>query len=179
MKSGIENRPLRADLDRDDDLARPDLERRALELEKMWDADWEPQPLTAAPPPLPGFEQRWVRCRITGSEDVANVLKRTKQGWQPRPTDTLPKSHLALVVKLDERFGMKGDVIGSHDCVLMHRPIRVGNKVRAELDERNKRLRASVEELVSAIPVARGTTGGTIDELSVQRGSRPARIADD
>lgn len=173
-----EARAVHDGLDRDD-LDRPDLERRALELEKLWDVDWEPQSPTAAPEPLPGFEQRWVRCRITGNEDVGNYLKRIKQGWLPRPVDTLPASNSMLKVRLDEKFGAKGDVIGSHDCVLMHRPIRIGDRVRAELNERNRRLRASVEQLMGTMPAEHGTAGGSIEELSVQRGTREVRIADD
>lgn len=180
VKSAIESasRVTRDELARDD-LERNELERRALELERLWEPDWEPQPLTAAPPALPGFEQRWVRCRSAGTEDIQNYLKRIKQGWQPRPTDTLPASHTSLKIRLDERFGAKGEVIGSHDCVLMHRPVRVGDKVRAELDRRNRNLRASVTQLIGEMPATRGTQGGAIEEFSQEVGGRRVRIADD
>lgn len=165
--------------DADDRMGREQTSRAAQELEQDWN-DWEPQPFTSAPPPLEGFEQRWVRVRLAGGEDVQNFLKRAKQGWKPRPASTLPKAYEGLKQTLTEKFGDQGDVIGNQDAILMHRPIRIGERVRAQLRDQTHRLTASIRDFVRGnLPRQHGTDGGSVEELNVRTGTRPTKFAGD
>lgn len=159
--------PVAKDLN-EDRLGREQTTRSAQELEQDWNT-WEPQPFTSAPPPLEGFEQRWVRVRMGGQDDVQNYLKRMKQGWKPRPANTLPLAYANLKARLDkEKWGDQGDIIGNQDCVLMHRPVRIGDRIRANLREQNSRLTASIRDFVQGnLPVQPGTRGGMVEELNV------------
>lgn len=152
----------------EDRLGREQTSRSAQEIDQDW-SDWEPQPFTSAPPPLEGFEQRWVRVRMGGQDDVQNYLRRMKQGWKPRPAHTLPQAYANLKAKLNqEKWGDQGDVIGNQDCILMHRPVRIGDRVRENLREQNARLSASIRDFVRGnLPAQHGTRGGAVEELNV------------
>ena len=168
--------------DASDRLGREQTSRSAQELEREWDGnDWVNQQFTSAPPPLEGFEQRWVRVRASGQDDIQNYLKRMKQGWKPRPADTLPKAYESLRQRLKKDvYGDQGDVIGNQDCVLMHRPVRVGDLVRAKLREQTTRLSASIRDFVRGnLPRQPGTVGGSVEELNIRTSNRPARFAGD
>ena len=150
-------------------LTREQTSRSALELENEWDSEWTPTRFTSAPPPLDGFEQRWVRCRLGGADDVQNFLKRTQQGWKPRPLDTLPKAYLGLKQNLDAKFGDQGSVIGNQDCILMHRPRRIGETMRAHQREQTQRLSESIRDFVQGqMPRQRGTLGGLVERLVME-----------
>lgn len=162
-------------------LTREQTSRTALEAapdERIAD-EWEPTPFTAAPPPLPDMEQCWVRVRICGDDDVQNYLRALHNGWMPRPAETVTSGHVILLNKLSERFGEKGSVVQNQDCILMHRPISMGNKVRAYQSSQSNRLVQSVKQFVSDnLPAQRGAHGA-VEELSMTStvgngGRRPA-----
>ncbi len=52
---------------------------------------WEEPALLLAPPPRPGMTQRWVRTSILDNETPQHVMRRMREGWTPRPADTIPK----------------------------------------------------------------------------------------
>lgn len=52
--------------------------------------DWTPPAVLEAPPPRPGFVQRWVRFRRGSQEDVRNFQRQRQVGWQPRDPRTVP-----------------------------------------------------------------------------------------
>lgn len=163
-----------------DRLTREQTSRATAEMEAPDAGDWEPTPFTAAPPPRDGMEQRWVRCRIGGTEDVQNVLKRQQQGWTPRPADTLPPGFAGMGQKFDKLPDL-GNIIGNQDCVLMERPEELGRKVKAYYARQTGRLRESIADFVGdRLPRQHGTSGGTVDELDLQvtTGRRP-QIAPD
>lgn len=51
-----------------------------------------PPALLDAPPPREGMRQRWVSVSILGNDLSAHAMKRQREGWHPRPADTLPKN---------------------------------------------------------------------------------------
>lgn len=133
------------------------------------DDEWAPLPFTTAPPPRPGFEQRWVRIRLVDDYDVKNYLRQYQRGWRIRAADTLPGGYEALKRRLDAQFGDQGDVIGNQDCILMERTIALGNKVRAYYVRQNQRLHSQIDDFVgAAMPRTHGARGGMVDELSIQ-----------
>ena len=165
-------------------LTREQTSRTALEAspDEQLSDEWEPTPFTAAPPPLPDMEQRWVRIRLHGQDDVQNYLRARHNGWTPRPAETVSGGHVVLLDKLSERFGEKGSVVQNQDCILMHRPVSMGNKVRAHHSAQSNRLVQSVKQFVSEhLPAQRGAHGA-VEELSmtstVGNGGRRPTIPD-
>jgi hypothetical protein len=87
------------------------------------DIDWRSPMALDAPPPRPGFEQRWIRMTLKGGEhDVQNVNTKSRLGWTPRDPTTIPEGQL---------FSSISTQAGAHGGV-----IRVGNMVLHEIDKR-------------------------------------------
>lgn len=74
-----------------------------------------------------GYAQRWVRILRGTETDTRNIYSATRQGWQPRKADSVPKNMQWLIVQ-NESFG---GVIGSHDLILMERPEELDRKAQA------------------------------------------------
>lgn len=43
-----------------------------------------------APPARPGYVQRWKRSELGGAPDTRNWQSALREGWRPRPADTVP-----------------------------------------------------------------------------------------
>ena len=126
--------------------------------------DWAPPAFTAAPPPRPDMEQRWVRCRVLGNEDHQNVLKRQQQGWTARSVETLPPEFSFLA----RRFGDMGSVICNQDSILMERPVSVGDRMRRYVNRQTGRLSESIRQYVgNQMPRQHGTSGGAVEKLDI------------
>lgn len=52
--------------------------------------DWSPPSLLEAPPPRPGYVQRWIRVRRGNQDDLQNFMSRRREGWQPRDPGSVP-----------------------------------------------------------------------------------------
>ena len=50
---------------------------------------WIPPGLLDAPAPRPGMRQRWVSTQILGNDVPQHTMRRFREGWQPRPVDTV------------------------------------------------------------------------------------------
>src|SRR3954462_15107629 len=82
------------------------------------DAEWKNPTNLDAPPPRPGYRQRWVRISIRGAEDNANISKAFREGWKKREWDTVPAEWQSLKVD-DGRFS---GGIGVHGLILCEIP---------------------------------------------------------
>lgn len=85
--------------------------------EKYPDIDFEMPGMLAAPPPRPGFVQRWMRTHIKGENDPANSMRKSAVGWKPRKADTAPTGSCPTV-----SYGSHGNVIGINGMILCERP---------------------------------------------------------
>lgn len=154
-------------------LTREQTSRTALEQESEFDPNWQPLPFTAAPPPRPGMEQRWVRCRLGTENDVANTLKRQQQGWKPRAGDTVPPQ-FSMMRRDFDKFS---SVIQNQDCVLMERPVEYGRKMREIISTQTRRLQESIRDYIGQMmPRQHGTRGGAVDEIEVRSTVGSGRI---
>jgi hypothetical protein len=61
-----------------------------------------------APPARPGFRQRWVSTSILGQDIPQQVARRLRQGWTPRPADTVPDTFYAPTVAHGQFEGCVG-----------------------------------------------------------------------
>lgn len=77
--------------------------------------DWTPPALLDAPPPREGMVQRWVTTSILGEEVPHHTMKRFREGWQPRPADTVPKDFPIPTIQHGQFEGFIG-VEGSLLC---------------------------------------------------------------
>ena len=51
--------------------------------------DWTPPSSLDAPAAPQGFAHRWIRTAVAGFEDVANVSKKLREGWEFLKAETL------------------------------------------------------------------------------------------
>ena len=77
--------------------------------------DWKPPALLDAPPAREGMVQRWVSTSILGEETPHHTIKRFREGWTPRPADTVSKDFPTPTIQHGEYSGMIG-VEGSILC---------------------------------------------------------------
>lgn len=89
-----------------------------------------------APPPRPGYTQRWVTAVAGGEDDVQNLIRKQhpRYGWTPRRADTVPNGQAPSITK-----GQFAGCIGVMGMVLMERPIKVATAHRQAIDEKTRR----------------------------------------
>lgn len=68
-----------------------------------------------APPPREGKTQRWVRKSLFGADDPKNLNRSWREGWRPRPPDSLPEDWRVYASFADKNEGM----IVVDDLILM------------------------------------------------------------
>lgn len=103
------------------------------------DAHDEPWKLPAdldAPDARAGYTQRWVRVRVGNNEDAKNSMKKFREGWLPRPVDTVPLGY-APPTFLHSRLG---NVIGVDDLILCEMPIKKARQRNAYYQGRSDRM---------------------------------------
>ena len=84
---------------------------------------WKPPSLLDAPEARPGYVQRWVATSIQGKESPDNVYKRMREGWEPRPADTV-KSKLYPTIN----HGQWAGSIGIEGMLLCEMPEEIALK---------------------------------------------------
>jgi|TARA_R110000803_G_scaffold38069_3_gene82174 hypothetical protein len=67
-------------------------ENTVRETESRAQTAWKPPSMLDAPPCREGMVQRWVSTSILGKDMTHHVMKRRREGWIPRPADTVPSS---------------------------------------------------------------------------------------
>jgi hypothetical protein len=85
-----------------------------------------PPSLLEAPPPRPGYVQRWIRARRGGQDDVKDLMARSREGWRPRDPSTVPGGIAAPTFK----HGTFGSVIMVEGMILFEMSAR-RNRQRA------------------------------------------------
>lgn len=64
----------------------------------MADTPWVETTNLVAPPPRAGYVQRWIRVGMWDKPDTKNQSRKLRQGWRPRPADTVPAEFYAPTV---------------------------------------------------------------------------------
>lgn len=75
---------------------------------------WTPPSTMDAPPPREGFVQRWVSTSILGQEVPHHTIKRFREGWEPRPADTVPPEFPVPTIehgKYEGCIGVEGSIL--------------------------------------------------------------------
>lgn len=83
------------------------------------DYEWRRPTSLEAPPPRPGYKQRWVRAEMRNENDNLNWTGKMREGWRPRDPATVPDC---------EAFYNVGKQANSN-------VIRVGGMILMEIEE--------------------------------------------
>ena len=94
-----------------------------------------------APPPRKGKTQRWVRKSVRGADDPKNLNRSWREGWRPRPPDSLPDEWRVYSTFADKSEGM----IVVDDLILMEIDSSIIDKRRAATEAASASLIRSVE----------------------------------
>jgi len=144
-----------------------------LEREDESRADvWIPPSTLDAPPPREGMRQRWVATQILGQEVPHHTMRRLREGWVPRPANTVPEDFPVPTIA----HGKYGDVIGVEGMILCELPEEKGKQRDKYFSGKTRQQEAFVKAQRES--VARAGNNPIIDEGSsgVTRGQR---VADD
>jgi|TARA_R110000868_G_C10547660_1_gene735595 hypothetical protein len=100
---------------------------------------WKPPSLLDAPEARPGYVQRWVATSIQGKESPDNVYKRMREGWEPRPADSV-KSELFSTIN----HGQWAGSIGVEGMLLCEMPEDRHYQMREYYSGKNDELNESI-----------------------------------
>ena len=105
------------------------------------DTPWVRGQSLAAPPARPGFVQRWIRVAIDGKDDATNVARKMREGWKPRPADSIPANFQLPTISHGEWTGC----LGIEGSVLMEIPAKIADKRKAFVKDRTDTITNSLE----------------------------------
>lgn len=94
-----------------------------------------------APPERDGMTQRWVRRSLFGADDPKNLNRKWREGWRPRPADTLPEDWKIYANFADKNEGM----IVVDDLILMEIDSGVISRRKAAIRQQTAEQMRSVE----------------------------------
>ena len=138
------------------------------------DATWSPPALLDAPKARPGYVQRWITTSILGKETQDNVYKRMREGWTPRPADTVKDDSLFSTIN----HGQWAGSIGVEGMLLCEMPIEKKEAQRAYYEGRNAEQNESVVGELDALGRNNGQPIFQERKSSSSRG-RPSSAMDD
>ena len=117
----------------EDAVVRADMER-----------PWLRQATLEAPPPRPGYVQKWIRVSLFGKADPANMRNKERIGWIPRSPNTLPRSHSMPRISDGQQAGF----IQVEGMILCERPLAMkkahDKAIRDEIDRRTMAIDADI-----------------------------------
>lgn len=103
-----------------------------------------------APPAREGKTQRWIRRSVRGEDDPKNLNRQYREGWRPRPADTLPDDWNVYANFSDKSNGM----IVVDDLILMEIDSSILKKRRQATDLATRRQMEGVEHDLETTQVA-------------------------
>lgn len=104
-------------------------------------APWIRPSSLAAPDPRPGMVQRWIRVSVRGEEDPRNVNMRSREGWTPRPIDTVPEDFIFAA----SRGALKGGHFVVDDLMLCEMPKEIYEQRATYYQQLSERQMQAVE----------------------------------
>ena len=138
------------------------------------DTAWQPPALLDAPEARPGYVQRWIATSIQGKETPDNVFKRMREGWQPRPADTVKDDKLFPTIN----HGQWAGSIGIEGMLLCEMPVEKRQSQKDYYENRNNEQNESVVGELDAIGRNNGQPIFQERKSSASRG-RPMSAMDD
>ena len=113
----------------------------AADVHETADTPWTHAASLEAPPPRPGFSQRWVRVSLKGDDDPTNMARKFREGWRPRLASTVPPKYNPPKVTAGRFQGC----IGVEGMLLCERPEKMSEKQRAAIRDKTDRVTQGIE----------------------------------
>ena len=134
---------------------------------------WKPPAMLDAPPAREGFRQRWVATSILGEPVPHHTARRFREGWTPRPKDTIPQDFPVPTIAHGDHKGF----IGVEGMILCEMPEERVESRRRYFKQKTGDLNTYVENQLNKVEKAGGLTIEKDIESSYSRG--PGRVAND
>lgn len=115
-------------------------------IHEVEDTPWIRGGSLVMPPPRPGFDQRWVRVAVRGELDTTNTARKLREGWKPRPADSIPVGFSMPTIS----HGQFAGFLGVEGSVLCERPVAISKKRDAAMVAKNQKITASIESELQA-----------------------------
>tara|TARA_R100000781_G_scaffold62467_1_gene39665 strand:+ start:1668 stop:2153 length:486 start_codon:yes stop_codon:yes gene_type:complete len=118
------------------------------------DTAWKPPSLLDAPDSRPGMVQRWIATSIQGKETPDNVYKRMREGWNPRPADTVKDKRYPTI-----NHGQWAGSIGVEGMILCEMPkdkfSQMKNYYKGKNEEQNESIPGELDAMArtGGIPI--------------------------
>ena len=129
------------------------------------EATWKPPSLLDSPEPRPGMTQRWIATSIQGKDTPDNVYKRMREGWNPRPADTVKDKLFPTI-----NHGQWAGSIGIEGMLLCEMPIETHKQMKAYYNNRNSEQNESISGDLDALGRKTGQSIYQTRESSSSRG---------
>ncbi|MCC6475124.1 MAG: hypothetical protein IT514_15430 [Burkholderiales bacterium] len=88
------------------------------------DEPWRQGASLTMPPPRPGQDQRWIRASMAGQDDTSNWSRKQREGWRPRPAETVSEDF--PVPRIDS--GRFAGCVGVEGLILCERPMALSRR---------------------------------------------------
>lgn len=85
------------------------------------DEPWVRGASLAMPPARPGMDQRWIVFAINGQDTPTNYMRKLREGWKPRASDSIPQDFPVPTVE----HGKWAGCIVVEGSVLCERPLSI------------------------------------------------------
>ena len=138
------------------------------ESETRAPASFEPAALLDAPPPRPGMRQRFISTSILGHEIPHHVAKKTREGWQPRPADTLPADFALPTLN----HGQWAGCLGVEDMILCEMPEELAKSREEYFQVKTEDQTRFVESSLGTAESRHGIPIQVEDKSQVHRGAK-------
>ncbi len=127
-----------------------------------------------APPPRPGYVNRWIRFRAGSDEDRDNLDKAMSQGWRPLPKSNIGKEH-ELTANLEGKYGQ---YVVKRGLILMELPEHLWQQRRDYYADKQHRMTESIDRNLLRQLDRRTPAWGNERRTSVSRKARRGRLED-
>jgi hypothetical protein len=132
------------------------------------DRPWVRPTSLAAPDPRPGFKQRWIRVAMYGQEDATNASRRLREGWKPRPAETLPSNFPLPTIS----HGQWAGCIGIEGMILCEMPETLVDRRNSYYEDKTARITNSIEhdlqqQSTAAMPIEQERSSKVVREVKV------------
>lgn len=103
---------------------------------------WSRPTSLEAPAPRKGFRQRWIRVGSMGQDDPTNTARKFREGWRPRPAESVPASYHAPTIG----HGKWAGCIGVEGMVLCEMPEKLAAKRTAHYQAKTDSVTGAISE---------------------------------
>ena len=110
------------------------------------EATWKPPSLLDSPEPRPGLTQRWIATSIQGRDTPDNVYKRMREGWNPRPAETVKDKLFPTI-----NHGQWAGSIGIEGMILCEMPIETHKQMKSYYNNKNSEQNESISGDLDAL----------------------------